>query len=470
MRAIHWFRADLRLADNLALESAARHGSALLPLFVLDPVLLEASGAARVCFLLDCLARLGSELETRGSGLLVRRGDPTRIVPAVAHEVGASRVTWGRDVSPYARRRDAAVARQLATDGREARVFEDRVVLGADEVTTRAGGPYAVYSPYRRAWWRRYIEAPVAPSGRLRLPPLPPGVRADAVPAPADLGIEPPDARLPTGGTRAARRRLAAFLDGPARDYDAQRDLPAVDGTSRLSPYLRFGAISARECVAQALALGEAEPRAAAAVRGWVDELIWRDFYSAILAHNPHVLGGAHRREYDALEWDDDPAALAAWRDGRTGFPFVDAAMRQLAATGWMHNRARMVVASFLTKDLGIDWRSGERIFMERLVDGDPASNNGGWQWSASTGTDAQPYFRIFNPVAQGERFDPDGAYIARWVPELRRHPAPLRHQPWRAPLETSDYPPRICDHAERRERALRRYRVARAAGAGAKA
>ena len=238
--------------------------------------------------------------------------------------------------------------------------------------------------------------------------------------------------------------------------------MPAQDATSRLSPYLRFGAISIRACFREAREAAADDVRAARGIGKWLDELVWREFYAAILASFPHVLRGAFRREYDGVRWDDDPRGFGAWCEGRTGYPFVDAGMRQLRETGWMHNRVRMVVASFLAKDLLIDWRRGERFFLQRLVDGDPASNDGGWQWAASTGTDAQPYFRIFNPVAQGLRFDPDGVYVRRYVPELARLAGAAAHAPWKSPGAAADYPAPIVDHAERREEALARYREVR--------
>ncbi|HSP97902.1 MAG TPA: deoxyribodipyrimidine photo-lyase, partial [Candidatus Dormibacteraeota bacterium] len=268
-------------------------------------------------------------------------------------------------------------------------------------------------------------------------------------------------------GESVALRRLDRFLAGPLRDYARDRDRPDLDATSRLSPHLRFGTISVRRCVDRALALAAAERGAAAGATKWVDELVWREFYAALVAEHPRVLAGAFRREFAAVAWNDDAPGFRAWCEGRTGYPFVDAAMRQLMQTGWMHNRARMVVASFLTKDLLLDWRAGERLFMRHLVDGDPASNNGGWQWAASTGSDAQPYFRIFNPVLQGERFDPDGAYVRRFVPELRDLAAAFIHKPWVAPQPPRDYPPPIVDHAERRIAAVARYAAARAAAGG---
>jgi deoxyribodipyrimidine photo-lyase len=447
-RALHWFRSDLRVADNTALAAAAR-AEALACVFVLDPRLLARADAPRVRFLLDCLARLGDDLAKRGSALLVRRGEPAAELARLVAETGAGLVTWNRDYGSYARARDAAVERAVTRAGATVATFKDRVVFEADELLTPAGRPYAVYTPYKRAWWRRWQTETPPPAAPVRLPPPLDGASG------APLPVAPDDAaELPTGGGAAATRRLDAFLEHAVGDYAWRRDLPAEDGTSRLSPHLRFGTISVRACLLRALEAARDDRRRREGVAKWCDELVWREFYHAILAGGPRP---ARLR----VAWRDDPAGLAAWRDGRTGYPFVDAAMRQLRATGWMHNRARMVAASFLCKHLLVDWRLGERWFMERLVDGDPASNNGGWQWSASTGSDAQPWFRIFNPVAQGERFDPDGAYVRRFVPELRGLAGASVHRPWDAPLAAPDYPAPIVDHATARERALAAYRSA---------
>lgn len=462
MRALHWFRNDLRLGDNTALAAAATRAEVLACAFVLDPKLLARAGAPRLRFLCDCLARLADELAKRGSALVVRRGDPADEIARLAREARAGLVTWNRDATPYARARDAAVERGLARDDVRAESFEDRVVFGADRVLTPEGRPYSVYSPYKRAWWRRWHAEPPSPARPVSLPPPPCEPLASlALPAACELGANDEAIELPIGGSAAAQRRLDAFLERAVADYAWRRDLPAVDGTSRLSPHLRFGTISVRACLRRALDAARDDPRRREGVAKWADELVWREFYAAILAHHPRVLRQAYRTELGGVRWRDDAPGLAAWREGRTGFPFVDAAMRQLRATGWMHNRARMVVASFLCKDLLIDWREGERFFLSRLVDGDPASNNGGWQWSASTGTDAQPWFRIFNPVTQGERFDPDGAYVRRYVPELRGLAGGAAHRPWEAPLAAPEYPPPIVDHAAARERTLAAYREA---------
>jgi deoxyribodipyrimidine photo-lyase len=262
-------------------------------------------------------------------------------------------------------------------------------------------------------------------------------------------------------GEAAARRRLAQFCSRRIGDYAEARDFPGLDGTSRLSPHLRFGTLSPRACVRAALEAA-AEPSLRSGAQKWLDELVWREFYAAVLEAHPQVLVRSFRPEYERMRWNDDPSGFEAWCAGRTGYPIVDAGMRQLATTGWMHNRARMITASFLVKDLLLDWRLGERWFLEKLVDADPASNNGGWQWCASTGTDAQPFFRIFSPTSQGERFDPKGSYVRRWVPELRDLPDEVVHRPWQAPALAPGYPAPIVDHAARRILALRRFEEAR--------
>ena len=467
MRAIHWFRSDLRLADNAALVAACRSAEVLVPVFVLDDALLDRHREAhpRLRFLRECIEDLAAALEAAGSRLVVVRGAPDRCLPALARACKASLVTWNRDYGPYAKSRDREVRAALERDGVRVRTCKDRVVFEGDEIRTVQGGAYTVHGPYRRAWWRRHQASPACP---LPAPPLPaciPEAPVDAVPLLREAGFGADATDIPRGGTAPARERLEAFLDGAARRYHVDRDFPAVAGTSRLSPYLRFGAISVRECVRAGFALGAAEPEAEEGVRAWIDELVWRDFYHAILDAHPRVLEGAFREAYDRLEWDDAPERLEAWQRGMTGYPIVDAGMRELAATGWMHNRVRMIVSSFLVKDLHIDWRAGERWFMRRLVDGDPASNNGGWQWVASTGTDAQPYFRIFNPTSQGERFDPDGEYVRRWVPELGGLPGKAVHRPWDAPLESRGYPAPIVDHARERVVALARFRAVRDRG-----
>jgi deoxyribodipyrimidine photo-lyase len=468
MRAIHWFRSDLRLSDNTALTACAARASEIGFLFVLDEALLESAhvGTPRLRFLHGCLERLHAELRSRGHRLVIRRGNPIHELPRAARDCRAGIVSWNRDTSPFATRRDSRVAGELERAGVAVVAVKDRVVFESGEVRTASGGPFRVFTPFRNAWLARLAESPPRSPVPLRLPKPLTALPAGPLPSLEALGIGDGELDLPTPGEDAAHRRLGKFIDGPIGAYAEQRDLPAVDGTSRLSHHLHFGTLSPRACIAAARVASLREPRLAAGARKWIDELVWREFYSAILEEHPRVLRESFRRECDRVRWRDDAEAFARWCAGRTGYPIVDAGMRQLARTGWMHNRVRMITASFLVKDLLIDWRRGERWFLKHLVDGDPASNNGGWQWSASTGTDAQPYFRIFSPVAQAKRFDADGRYVRRFVPELRDVPEDSIHEPWRSPMLCPGYPPPIVDHAERRRIALARFEEARRASA----
>jgi deoxyribodipyrimidine photo-lyase len=464
---IWWVRRDLRLADNAALAAAVARGRPVVPLFVVDPALVErihAGATRRTSFLWQGLAALDRSLRLRGSRLVVRHGAPEVVVPAAAHEVGAARVIAEDDYTPFARRRDAAVGARVPlelVDGLS--VHPPRTVLSAER------RPYTVFSPFRRAWLARGVpgRADVAEPPPALVPF--PAIASDPIPH----GAASPD--FPAGEDEA-RRRLDAFGAGaraPIGRYDRDRDRVDRAATSTLSPYLRFGMLSARQAVVAAVAAG-ADPRDARARSGadlWLSELVWREFYLAVLWHFPSVLRGAFDRSLRRIPWRRSAEDLAAWQHGRTGFPIVDAAMRQLAATGWMHNRARMIVASFLTKDLLLDWRLGEAWFMRQLLDGDPAANNGGWQWTAGTGTDAAPYFRIFNPTLQAKKFDPEGAYVRRWVPELARVPLGFVHEPAAmSALEQQaagcvigrDYPAPIVDRAASRARALAAYAAAR--------
>lgn len=480
---VHWFRRDLRLADNTALDAAARDaGGAVLPVFILDERILGGrfASAPRAAFLLDSLRALDASLRARGSRLVVRRGDPLRELLVLARECGARGVYWNRDYSPYAMRRDSAAKAALRAAGLEARSFKDAVVFELLEVATQDGRPYTVYTPYSRRWRETLARHGPRLAPAPALAPLESWPASLPLPTLAELGLDLGATRLPPGGEAAAQARLSTFVDLGRADglagYAGRRDLLAEDGTSRLSPYLRLGALSVRAALEAALAAEtDGGPAARVSAGRWVGELIWRDFYAQILANFPHVARGAFRPVYDALPWENDDRLFAAWREGRTGYPVVDAAMRQLRQEGWMHNRARMIVASFLAKDLLIDWRRGERFFMQWLVDGDPAANNGGWQWAAGTGTDAQPYFRIFNPASQGQKFDPEGAYVRRYLPELANVPGKYIHTPHlMAPAEQiradvqvgRDYPRPIVDHRARRALALALYGSVRG-GAG---
>jgi deoxyribodipyrimidine photo-lyase len=463
MRAIHWFRNDLRLDDNTALQAARTCADELLHVFVVDPRFVgsKTSSPSRLQFLEDSLQRLDRDLSRRGFGLIIRVGEPAKVISEILEQSRADLLVFNRDYSPYSRIRDDAVRRAADRLGVRMADYKDRVVFAPEEIRTKTGGFYRVYSPYRRAWWTLWEKSDWEEVSNNRWPRP---VVLDRPKASVDLRFDRAAvaARLPTGGEAAARRRLLHFLAGPIRWYGRDRDRPAVDGTSRLSPHLRFGTISVRRCIREALECSLAEPDKEPGVRCWIDEFIWREFYQAILAEEPRVLSESFRPEFKNIAWESGDLTFEAWCRGETGYPFVDAGMRQLRQTGWMHNRVRMVTASFLVKDLLIDWRRGERFFFRHLVDGDPASNNGGWQWAASTGTDAQPYFRIFNPVSQGERFDPEGEYVKRFVPELRNVPARYVHRPWEAPRPPRRYPPPIVDHSEQRALALERFRTAR--------
>ena len=463
---IWWIRRDLRLADNQALAAAAARSEEVLPLYILDPRLLASSyaGAPRIAFLYAGLRALDHDLRQIGSRLIIRRGDPPAELAALCKESGAAAVFAEEDVSPYARARDARVQAALPLH-----LTGGLTVHPPDLVLKKDGRPYTVFTPYSKAWKslpRPQTSDLLPPPAALQTPDHLPSLPIPSEPLLPDLVPFPP-------GVAEALRRLHAFTaaaDPPIYRYSAGRDRPDLAGTSALSPYLRWGMISLRQAAAAA---GEAINRAPdqASRQGaeiWLNELIWREFFLSILYHFPHVRRRSFRAQYDGILWDNNPHAFAAWCEGRTGYPIVDAAMRQLAASGWMHNRARMISASFLVKDLLIDWRWGERWFMQHLLDGDPAANNGGWQWTAGTGTDAAPYFRIFNPILQSKKFDPHGRYIRRWLPELAAVPDPFIHEPWRMPAEIqrqvqcrigTDYPPPIVDHAAARERTLAAYK-----------
>lgn len=429
--------------------------------FVFDTAILDALGSRadrRVTFIWECVAELRKVLEAEGGGLRVLVGDARSAIPALARELGVDAVYANRDYEPEAVERDRAVAESLRESGILWRDCKDQVIFELDEVRTKTGEMFSVFTPYRKAWMARLAEAHVA----ARSGGASPGciVRAAGeMPALDAIGFQRQPLTVEAGMSGGARawktfqERITSYL--------AQRDFPARQGTSRLSVHLRFGTVSIRELVR--FASNQAGEGAAA----WLSELVWREFFFAVLAARPDVVDHCFRREFDRLAWDDDPAHWSAWCAGRTGYPLVDAAMRELAAQGTMHNRLRMVTASFLTKDLGIDWRRGERHFASLLLDYDLAANNGGWQWSASTGCDAQPWFRIFNPVTQSKRFDPAGEYIRQWLPELARVPDSMVHAPWEmTPIEQQaagcvigrDYPAPVVDHATARKRTLARF------------
>ena len=459
--AIVWFRRDLRVHDHPALTAALASADTVVPLFVFDEPLLHGRcpSANRTWFMRESVAALSAAISERGGSLRIASGRPADVVPALARELGASEVFVTRDAAPYGRRRDRVVAERLAAHGIQLRRERGLYVHEPDEVVTADAAAFTVYGPFRRAWQLLERRAMLPAPERI---PGPAGARPDPIP-----DVAPPSADrdlIPDPGEAAARARLERWLDGTVEQYASGRDRLGGEGTSRLSQDLRWGLLSPLEVVDRAEGAGEGR-------RVYVGELIWREFYAHILWHHPEVL----RRPFQAAFADvhrRDDEAYRAWAEGRTGYPVVDAAMRQLRAAGYVHNRGRMVAASFLTKDLLLEYGLGEAEFMRHLTDGDVASNNGGWQWTASTGTDPQPYFRIFNPVLQGKRFDPDGIYVRRWVPELAAVPDNRIHEPWTMTQDEQatarcrigvDYPAPIVEHRAARERALAAYAAAKA-------
>jgi deoxyribodipyrimidine photo-lyase len=468
--AIVWFRRDLRDYDHAALYHALKAHPRVYCAFCFDTEILDALPSRadrRVEFIWRSAEELHGALSERGGGLSVLHGRAREEIPRLAARLGVAAVYANHDYEPRAIDRDAAVARALGGAGIEFRTFKDQAIFEKDEVLTAAGKPYTIFTPYRRAWLRR-LEAfylrPYPVQRHARHLAAPPEERRPTL---ADLGFGPTNLReVPIAtGMSGAQVRLADFLER-IRAYHERRDYPAANGPSYLSVHLRFGTVSIREVAARARAEG------GRGAETWLSELVWRDFYFSILHHFPHVVGHAFKGELEGVAFENDATKWRAWCTGRTGYPLVDAAMRQINQTGYMHNRLRMVAASFLVKDLHVDWRWGERYFAENLNDFDLAANNGGWQWAASTGCDAQPWFRIFNPVTQSERFDPEGRFIRRYVPELARVPDRHVHAPWMmGPADQvaagcvigRDYPAPIVDHAAARQITLTRFK--RAAG-----
>ncbi|MEJ5946207.1 deoxyribodipyrimidine photo-lyase [Pseudokineococcus basanitobsidens] len=451
--AVLWFRRDLRLGDNPALLAARERGGddGVLPLFVLDPRVWDAAGAPRRHFLVGCLEALRDATD---GALVVRRGDPVDVVPRLAREVGAASVHVARDTGPYGRRRDAAVREELG----EVPLVEDGTpyAVGPGRVLKDDGSPFQVFTPFSRAWQAHGVPEPALTPRSLTW------ARADgADDLPDAPDVAPEDAgELPVPGEAGARAAWKAFRDERLERYADERDRPDLDSTSRMSPYLHLGLVHPRTLV------HDARARGGEGADAYVRELCFRDFYADVLWHRPDSAWDLYKDDLAGMEHDDGAQArrrVQAWEEGRTGFPVVDAAMRQLLSQGWMHNRMRMLVASFYVKDLHQPWQGGARFFLRHLVDGDLSSNNHGWQWVAGTGTDASPYFRVFNPVTQGKKFDPDGDYVRRWVPELREVAGGRVHEPWDLPGGLPDgYPARVVDHADERKVALARYEAVR--------
>jgi deoxyribodipyrimidine photo-lyase len=481
-RALVWLRRDLRCDDHAALHHALRAARQVWCCFVFDSDILDALPRAdrRVEFIRDSLVALDAQLRAlglqnniSGVGLIVRHGKAVEALPRLAAQLGVQAVYANHDDEPYALARDAQVRGALADAGIALHTSKDHVVFERDEVLTLSGGSYSVFTPYKNNWIKKvtpyFLKAYPVATHATALAAVPESV-GNGVPSLSDLGFQPTNLgalKIPAGSA-GAQTLFADFLHR-IDDYHATRDFPAVKGPSYLSMHLRFGTISIRQ-LARA-----AHQRMVAASRGaevWLSELIWRDFYHQVMHHHPHAMARAFKPEYDAIRWEHGKhadALFAAWCEGRTGYPLIDAAMAQINQTGYMHNRLRMVVASFLVKDLGIDWRWGERYFAEHLNDFDLAANNGGWQWAASTGCDAQPYFRIFNPVSQSEKFDAEGKFIRRYLPQLAGLPNKAIHAPWLAkPIDLAaadieldkHYPLPVVQHDLARAKTLERYAV----------
>jgi len=489
-RALVWLRRDLRTRDHAALYQALRAARQVWCVFVFDRAILDELPRAdrRVEFIHDSVIALDAELGALASAhggagaarLLVRHGQARDEIVALACELGVQAVYASHDDEPFALARDAAVRAALAAAGIALHTVKDHVIFERSEVLTQGGSPYTVFTPYKNAWLKKlepfFVQAYPVERHAAALAAVPAGVSV-ALPGLEALGFERTNLhalQIPTG-TAGAQALLDDFLPRIGA-YGHARDFPALKGPSYLSVHLRFGTVSIRALAAAARARIEGHGAEAAGAAVWLSELIWRDFYHQILHHHPHVVGHAFRPAYDQIRWAEGAKADAdftAWCEGRTGYPLIDAAMAQINQTGYMHNRLRMVTASFLSKDLGIDWRRGEAYFAARLNDYDLAANNGGWQWAASTGCDAQPWFRIFNPVTQSEKFDPQGRFIRRYLPQLAALPDKVIHAPWRArPVDLQAagieigraYPAPIVDHDAARQRTLERFSVVKGA------
>ncbi len=457
--AIVWLRRDLRVTDHGPLQAAVKaHGGNVVPTYVTSVWngVHRWTGEPRQRFLCGCLASLAQNLEQLGGRLILRAGRADAALEQLIEDTGATAIYCHRDPDPFGRAMEVKVAAMAKRRGVEVHGSWEVSVHPPEVVLNGEGKPYRVYSPFGRAWNKLELGAPLAQPTRLTTPA---GLRSDPLPDVTHWGLTvDPVVRILEPGERHARLRLKVFLGGAAARYAVDRNTPSGQTTSRLSQDLRFGTLSAREVVVRARAHGrELSAAARSSIDKFVAEVVWRDFYLQLLWHFPEVLGQEFNPDFRGLRWRRDEAAFRRWCAGETGFPFVDAGLRELNATGFMHNRVRMVVSMFLTKDLHLDWRLGESYFMQRLVDGDISSNNGGWQWSAGCGADAAPYFRIQNPWTQGSRYDADAAYIKQWVPELKDVPAAKLHRPPEPGSRfAKDYPPPMVDHAQERDETLR--------------
>ncbi|MEM9236962.1 MAG: deoxyribodipyrimidine photo-lyase [Verrucomicrobiota bacterium] len=453
--AIHWFRRDLRILDNTALREASKAADRVIPVYCLSTWMGEHlwTGPNRQSFLCESLEALAGNLGTVNGRLVVRNGDAVEVLTTLARESGAEAIYFNRDPDPFGKQTEQRLIKRCEELGIACHGFHDVSLHAPDEVLTQSGDPYRVYTPYSRNWLGLDKPAPLPKPRSLDTPDEP---QSDPLPTLDHWKLGEPGPGVVKGGERAAHQRLKQALGARLDLYDARRDVPSVEGTSRLSQDLRYGLLSIRTIYAKAAKQGASKN----GVHTFIKELAWREFYFAILDHYPEVLEHEFNADWRGLPWDEPDEKFEAWKEGRTGFPIVDAGMRELLATGFMHNRLRMITAMFLTKDLHIDWRLGEQYFMQQLTDGEIASNNGGWQWSAGTGADAAPYFRIQNPWLQSKRHDKQGEYIRRWLPELAEVPAAKFHEPPKdgKPL-TKDYPLPCVEHSRERDRTLAMFK-----------
>ena len=447
MKAIWWIRRDLRLWDNLTLQKALEARS-ILPVFILDERLLSKAPDRKRNFLINGLKSLDIDLRSRSSYLVCRQGEPIKVLRTLLSESGAQVIYAEEDFTPYSLQRDKNIAAQLPI-----KFVQGQLIRHPQEILKSDGTPYTVFTPFSKTW-KNLFPSDLHPIPAPDIITTIPGIQSKPIP-------EYPQAPLFAASEAEAQDRLLSFIDQKISTYGKDRNRLDLNGTSSLSPYIHFGMLGLRSAVYHAhraiIAASHKDHQKSA--QTWLNELIWREFYIHILYHFPYVLKRSFRSQYDQIRWQNNLDDYAAWKEGQTGYPVVDAAMRQMTATGWMHNRARMIVASFLVKDLLIDWRWGESWFMQSLLDGDVGANNGGWQWTAGTGTDAAPYFRIFNPVLQSKKFDPNGDYIRKWVPELAHLDSAIIHAPWEKKIEVPGYPAPIIDHKYARERTLAAFK-----------
>ena len=481
---LHWFRRDLRLRDNAGLYAACQAGDAVAGIFVIDKRWFAADsnkiGPFQASFWLEAVAELARTLARHNINLhVLSAGDPVKAVVEFAQKLDVAGITFNKDYEPMQIAQDRRLSEQCEKLGIKCRGYKDAVGFEEFEILTGSESPYTVFTPYKRAWLAKLTAQPQVPRG---LPKKPTRVltAGGKIPTASSLGFKPVQLQVATGESGGARM-LEFFCGEAVYAYQNERNFPAREGCSRLSAHLSCGTVSPRQCfeavrAAQSAAgRGKPLPGALAGCDTWLSELIWREFYKMILFHFPRTVNQAFQMRYADIAWTNDAGALATWKNAATGYPIVDAAIKQILATGWMHNRLRMIVAMFLTKDLDVDWRIGEQLFMQWLIDYDQAANVGGWQWSAGTGNDAAPYFRVMNPILQAQRYDPDGAFVRHWLPVLKDVPTKFVHEPWLMPPALqrdcrcvcgSDYPKPVVDHAAARLRAIARFKPDKPPGA----